>query len=238
MNKTELRKIDTFSNQYESIVGYNPFIASKKNNARLGKSIINSYRFYFDMLTMLSMARFDWDNIPLEIPEYQIEKCLHYCGMAGIIYDEVVKQYVILPVVYTSNGLNMYGEPKKFTLFSYTNAVNYPNIENYKQGLICYNNNLKDSNMFLCYRYAQRLQMIDDIIDINIDKQRTPYIIVCPDEKEKNSLKKFLTELSLNTGAVFTTKDITNENLRVLDLKVDLKAIDLQQIKREIYSEA
>lgn len=224
--------------QYEKLMGYNPFINSHKNNAKLGKSLIRSYRFYFDMLSMLAQARFKWENIPIEVPNYQIEKCLFYAGMAGITYDDIAKQYVILPVVYTSNGLNMYGEPKTFTLFSYTNATQYPNIINDKNGIICYNNSIKDGNLFLCYRYAQRLQMIDDIIDMNIDKQRTPYIILCPDEKEKNSLKKFLTELTMNTGAVFATKDITKDNITALDLRVELKAIDLQQVKREIFGEA
>lgn len=224
--------------QFESVIGYNPFITSRKDNARLGKNIINSYRFYFDMLTLLSMSRFKWEGIPIEIPQYQLEKCLHWAGMAGISYDDIAKKYIILPVVYASAGLDIYGEPKKFTMFSYSNAYQLTNLENNKDGIICYNNDLKDGNLYLCYRYAQRLQMIDDIIDMNIDKQRTPYIIICPDEKEKNSLKKFIDKISLNSGAVFATKDIVKDNITTLDLRVELKASELQQIKREIYNEA
>ena len=231
-------QIDNQTSQYKLLLGYNPFVNSKKDNARLGKSIINSYRFYFDMLTLLCMSRFKWENIPIEIPQYQIEKCLFYGGMAGMTYDDVAEKYVILPVVYTSRGLNMYGEPKNFTLFSYTSAVQYPKLENGKDGVICYNNNIKDGNLFLTYRYAQRLQLIDDIIDMNVDKQRTPYIIICPDEKESLSLKQFLNKIQLNTGAVFARKDFTKENITTLDLRVDLKAEELMRVKREIFNEA
>lgn len=238
MIPTLQNQINNNINQYESIIGYNPFVASRKNNAKLGRSIVNSYRFYFDMLSLLCMSRFKWKNIPIEIPQYQIEKCLFYSGMAGMTYDDIANKYVILPVVYTSRGLNMYGEPKQFTLFSYTNAFQIPKVENNVNGLICYNNNLKNGNLFLTYRYAQRLQMIDDIIDMNIDKQRTPYIIICPDDKERISLKNFLEQIRLNTGAVFARKDLTKENITVLDLRVELKAEELIRVKREVFNEA
>lgn len=231
-------QIDNNTSRFKTLLGYNPFIATKKENARLGKSIINSYRFYFDMITLLCMSRFKWENIPIEIPQYQLEKCLFYGGMAGITFDDIAEKFVILPVVYTSRGLNMYGEPKSFTLFSYSSAFQISNIQNYKDGVICYNNNLKDGNLFLTYRYSQRLQLIDDIIDMNVDKQRTPYIIICPDEKERISLKQFLEKIELNTGAVFARKDFTKENIITLDLRVELKAEELLRVKREIFNEA
>ena len=226
-----------FNNDYEKIIGFNPFIAPKQNNAKLGVKILQSYRFYFDMLSLLAMSRFKWENIPLEIPEYQIEKCLFYSGMAGITYDSVAEQYVILPVIYSTDGLNMYGEPNRFKMFSYSNFINYDNLKNYKDGLICYNNVNKDGCLFLCYRYAQRLQMIDNIIDMNIDKQKSPYIILCKDRKEFLSLKALLNKINLDTPAIFETKDILDD-LKTLDLKVELKAEELLNAKREIYNEA
>lgn len=227
-----------YNNNYEKIIGFNPFIAPKQNNAKLGAKILQSYRFYFDMLSMLAMSRFKWENIPIEIPEYQLEKCLFYSGMAGITYDDIAENYVILPVIYTSEGLNMYGEPNKFKMFSYSNFINYDNLEINKDGLICYNNILKDSNLFLCYRYSQRLQMIDNIIDMNIDKQKSPYIVMCKDKKEYISLKALINKLNLDTPAIFETKDAIGESISTLDLRVELKSEELLRAKREIYNEA
>ena len=227
-----------YDTNYEKIIGYNPFIAPKQNNARLGRKIVQSERFYFEMLSLLAMSRFKWENIPIEIPEYQLEKCLFYSGMAGITFDDIAEKYVILPVIYTTDGLNMYGEPNKFKMFSYSNFVNYDNLELNKNGLICYNNILKESNLFLCYRYSQRLQMIDNIIDMNIDKQKSPYIILCKDKKEYLSLKNLLNKLDLDTPAIYETKELLEESVKTLDLKVELKSDDLLKAKREIYNEA
>ena len=224
--------------EIENIVGYNPFIAGGKNNARLGKKFLESYRFYFEMLTLLAESRFKWDGIPEEIPQYQIEKCLFYQGMAGITYDKVAEEYVILPVAFSGSGLNMYGEPNKFKLFSYTNAVTYRNLTEKKNGVICYNNNLKQGNLFLCYRYANRLQAIDNIIDMNIDKQKSPYVILCKDRKEYLSLKALLSQLDLGKEAIYETKSVLEDNIKTLDLKVELKSEDLLKAKREIYNEA
>lgn len=223
---------------FQKIIGFNPFIAPKTYNAKLGNKIMQSYRFYFDMLSLLAMSRFKWKGIPKEIPNYQIEKCLFYSGMAGLTYDDVAEKYVILPVVYGSDGLNMYGEPNRFKMFSYSSIVNYDNLLLNKDGLICYNNSLKESNLFLCYRYAQRLQMIDNIIDMNIDKQKSPYIILCSDRKEYLALKAFINKISLDTPAIYETKDIVSENIKTLDLKVELKADELMKAKREIFNEA
>lgn len=223
---------------FEKIIGYNPFIAKNKNNARLGKTFIESYIFYFEMLSLLAQSRIKWNGIPEEIPQYQIEKCLFYTGMAGITYDDVADEYVILPVAYTNRGLNMYGEPNKFKLFSYTNAVTYNNLSNGKNGLICYNNSIKSGNLFLCYRYATRLQAIDTIIDMNIDKQKCPYIIIVKDRKEYLALKSLINQLNLNKDAIYETKNSFDDNIKTLDLRVELKSEDLMKAKREIYNEA
>lgn len=224
--------------QFNTILGYNPFISNKKGNARLSKKLINSYRFYFDMLSLIAQASYEWQNIPLEIPEYQIEKCLFYTGMAGITRDKIAEEYVILPVVYDGGLLNKYGEPERFKMFSYTNTITYDNLLLNKDGLICYNNANKVGNMYLCYRYARRLEMIDTIIDMNLDKQKSPWIVVAPNEDTRNSLKQLFTKIDAGEEAIFATKDITSDEITTLDLKVELKAEELIEAKREIYNEA
>lgn len=237
MKKSEEKIINQLDSTLKDIVGFNPFIALNRKNAKYGRNMIYSKTFYFDMLSLIAQSRFKWKNIPVEIPNYQLERCLFYSGMAGITFDDVVDEYVILPVVYTSAGLNIYGEPKKFTLFSYNTATHYPNLENNKGGTICYNNNIKKSDLYLANRYAERLKMIDEITDMNIDKQRCPYIILCEDKQELLSLKTLLKDIRLGTEAVTQLKDLTND-IKTLDLKVELKSNDLLQAKREIFNEA
>ena len=237
MRKSEEKIINQLDSTYKEIVGYNPFISFNKKNAKYGRNMIYSKTFYFDMLSLIAQSRFKWKNLPVEIPNYQLERCLFFSGMAGITFDDIVDEYVILPVVYTSAGLNIYGEPKKFTLFSYNTATHYPNLVNNVGGTICYNNNIKKSDLYLVNRYAERLKMLDEITDMNIDKQRNPYIILCEDKQEYLSLMQLLKDVRYGAEAITQLKDLTND-IKVLDLKVELKSDMLLQAKREIFNEA
>lgn len=236
MRKSEEKIIERMDNQFKDIVGFNPFVAMNKKNAKYGRNMIYDKAFYFDIISLIAQCRFKWYNIPVEIPNYQIERCLFFSGLGGLTYDDIMEEFVFLPVVYASSGLNIYGEPKKFTLFSYNTATHYPNLENNKDGVICYNNNIKKSDLYLANRYAERLKMLDNIIDMNIDKQRCPYIILCEDKQQILSLKNLLKDIQLGTEAVTQLKDITND-IKTLDLKVELKSDLLMQAKREIFNE-
>lgn len=222
--------------EFKTIVGYNPFLESKKNNGRLGRKATQSYVYYLDMFSLLSMIAYRWDNIPLEIPNYQIEKCLFYTGTAGMVKDDIVDKYVILPAL-KQGALDIYGEPITWKLYSYAKTYNKV-FTNNKDGFVCFSNNLRKSNLYLAYRYAVRLQMIDEIIDMNIDQQKTPYILLT-DEKTRKTLETILNQMDLGKRAIVTTKELDLENvLKTLDLDVELKAKDLIEAKREIFNEA
>lgn len=223
--------------EFLNMLGYNPFVETKKGNGRYTRKAINSYIFYYDIFALLSQIAFKWENMPLEIPNYQIEKCLFLHGSAGFSYDDVIKKYICLPAIKTGNGFDIYGEAKKYRLYSYTNSYRF-DIENNENGFVCFNNALKKPNFYLAYRYACRLQMIDEIIDMNIDQQKTPYIIIT-DEKTKKTLESLMNKIELGDRLVYATKELDIEKaVTTLDLKVELKANDLIEAKREIFNEA
>lgn len=223
---------------FQNIAGYHPFLDKTSKNIKLANSLVNSYKFYFEMLSLIAQNAWEWKNIPIEIPSYQIEKCLFWTGMAGMTYDDIKEEYIILPVVYNSGGLNIYGEPNSYKLFSYSNSYNINIKNNNKEGAVCFNNNNKKGNVYLAYRYARRLQLIDDIIDMNIDNQKCPLIVIARDEKEKLSLKNLVEKIKLGERAIYVYKDLTQEDIKTLDLKVELKSEELLNAKREIYNEA
>lgn len=224
-------------NEFKTIVGYNPFLNMRSGNGRKGSKAIESYCYYFDMLMLLSQIAYRWKNIPTEIPNYQMERCLFFTGIAGLYKDKTLDKYVILPCVKHSGGLDIYGEAEQYKVYSYSNTYNKI-FTNNKDGVICFNNNIKKPNMYLAYRYSKRLQLIDEIIDLNISQQKSPYIIIC-NEKTKNTLKQIITKISLGEEAIYGTKELDIENvIKTLDLQVELKAKDLIEAKKEIFNEA
>lgn len=220
-----------------AIQGYNPFVYTKKGIGRLGKKAMESYIFYFDILAMLSQIAYEWENMPLEIPYYQIERSLFYYGIAGFTKDDVADEFVCLPAIIYSGRLDKYGEGKEYKLYSVDKDYNYK-ITKGKDGLICFNNSIKKGNVYLAYRYAKRLQMLDEIMDMNADQQKTPYVILA-NEKTKKTLNTIFTQVELGERAIYTTPDLDLEKvLSTLDINVDFKGIDLMDFKREIFNEA
>lgn len=62
MRKSEEKIINQLDSTYKEIVGYNPFIAFNKKNAKYGRNMIYSKTFYFDMLSLIAQSRFKWKN--------------------------------------------------------------------------------------------------------------------------------------------------------------------------------
>lgn len=215
---------------------YLPLYDSMKRVTKSGASTSRSYIYYFNMICLLAQTAYMWENLPAEIPNYYIEKTLFNQGSIGFSYDDVVQEYIALPCVTNGRGLDIYGEPKEIKLYSATNEYNKICTNN-KDGFICYNNSLKQPSVHIALRYARRLQMIDDIIDINVKGQKTPYLIVCQDQKQLKTIKNILNKIDNNIDQIITAKDFT-DSITTLDLKCEFKADKLIDTKRAIFNEA
>lgn len=222
--------------EFDDINEYIPYVDLMKRTTKAGISIANSYVYYFNMICLLAQTAYKWKNLPKEIPPYYIEKTLFNRGAIGFTYDDVVSKYIALPCVNGGKGLDIYGEPIEIKLYSATNEYNIL-CKNKEDAFVCYNNAQKQPSINIALRYAKRLQMIDDIIDINIKGQKTPYIVVCNDQKQLKTIKNILNKIDNNIDQLITAKDFTNE-LKTLDLKCELKADKLLDIKKDIFNEA
>lgn len=209
-----------------------------------------TYSVWLNKLYDIAISRFEWLNLPPTCDERFIEQVLLFNGYMVGFKDEDLGIYLILPCI--NGGLyNMMGYPTDLTAYGY-DGYN-------KQNLIPYNAlyNINDEtklkpNAALLYAnytrtpifpalvyYARKLTKIDRTIDVNLNVQKTPWMIVCEENARMSVLNAFK-KIDNFESAVVGTKYFVNEKgpFRVLDLNAEFLCDKLQTVKRQIWQEA
>lgn len=126
---------------------------------------------------LLATNRFKWrsDEIkPFDRLSEYIEFLLFSRGQCALFKDiDGWKVRVCTP----TGGLDEYGEPLSFTLTDY-NGTNTITVKNDDERFIWIkNNNACIPTIFWIIKYCNRVAKIERTMDLNIDAQKTPYII-------------------------------------------------------------
>lgn len=200
----------------------------------------------------IAVSRFQWLNLPDTVNEKFIEETLFFNGLMVGYKDVNLDSYLVLPC--TNNGmLNLYGYPAQVIAYGY-NGYTYP-------GLLPYNNlqGIKGSekpNSALLYTnfsrcpdfpqilyFARKLTKIDRTIDVNVNVQKTPYLVSCA-ENQKLSVLNAFKKVDDFEPAIFTSKffgianGVSDSPIKVLEINAPFIADKLQIIKKQVWQEA
>lgn len=215
------------------------------NSDFIDSATLNSETFqdYENRFKRLAMSVFEWVNLPESMDSRFLEEVLYFNGMASLLYDETFG--FINTACASSGNLNIYNIPTKLNCYSFA----FSQLRSLYTGLK--NEEAKKTNCILVYNnqdrldtfrtmelFAYRMYQADRISDVNINAQRTPYIIGC-DEDTRLSLVNMYNQVEGNQLAVFTNKDsLTGKEVDVLQTTAPFVADKLQSYKKEIYNEA
>lgn len=203
-----------------------------------------TYNFYYDRLLEMSLARYEWINLPDSVDARFLELTLFKNGLALFFEDDVLGM-LALPVI-ISGPFNVYKIPIRRRAFtpgvSSVNETDKSTVSTYhaertnKDSVICYNNMLHSPSLNMCRMYARRLADIDRTIDVNISAQKTPVLIEA-DSNTLLSLKNAYKQFDGNYPVIYGKKGIS-EHINVLTTGAPLVAPDLQQLKQTIWNDA
>ena len=204
---------------------------------------INDLTFtdYYLRLMLLARSRFEWLNLPPGIDEKWIERHLFLEGKCMFFKDEFLG---LMVTKFTDGGiLNHNDEPTLLTPV----ATNYDSflkgrnatIKQYKNGEECVlirNNDIMMPTSYTLRLYAMRLAEIQRTIDINIEAQRTPVLIIGTD-KQKFSLMQVYKKWKGHEPVIFGDKALESNPL--ISLKTDAPIVfdKLQLQKHAIWNE-
>lgn len=192
-----------------------------------------TYIQYYNRLTELSTSMFEWKNIPDTIDVRFLELVLFTDGKAVFFKDEEIG-YLALRCA--CNGpFNLYNIPINRRAYA---ANGYNRQLDEKDSVIIYNNYLHTGSMLDVKMFSKRLYNLDRAVDVNVNAQKTPVIIVC-DEKQRLTMKNLYMKYEGNEPFIFGDKNMNpNDAIKALNTGAPYVASNLYQLKVQIWNEA
>ncbi len=188
-----------------------PNIMSAKSFAKLMND--TTFTNYYLRLKMLAKSCYHWENLPNNINERHIENLLYEHGEC-VFFKDPMLGFIVSE--FTSDGnTNHYGDPVCV-------RPTAPGIEQRtlivgEDCVIIRNNDERLATDFFIKEFAYRLAHIKRTIDVNVNAQKTPYILAGTD-KEILTLKNIYTKVEANELAIYLNKNFDLQNVAVLKL--------------------
>ena len=151
------------------------------------------YQHYYKYLSQLTFQLFEWEGLPKTIDPRYLEMSLHSFGYVGF-YDDPKLGYIVTQGA-LSGEIDRYFRPKKFHGVSNMYQVNF-NAYNYggdskdkSQGVVIYNNDFDTPTIPSLQLFAEDLAEIKNVINVNINAQKTPVLITANDNTRLSLVK-------------------------------------------------
>lgn len=192
-----------------------------------------TYMQYFNRLTELAVSMFEWKNLPPTVDPRYIELHLFKNGCLVYFNDEVIGDLCLdcLP----NGSFDVYGNP--IDRRAYSSYNNYQKNLTEDNSVIIWNNYLRSNSITDIQMYSKRLYLLDRIIDINANAQKTP-VLVQGTEKQRLTLLNLYKEFDGNSPFIFGDKNLDLNALKCLNTGAPYVADKIYQLKTQIWNEA
>ena len=187
---------------------------------------------YFNRLTALSCAMFEWKNLPETIDPRYLELCLFGLGNAIFFKDDVLG-YLALKCAATG-PLDCYGVPTIRRAYS-DNGYNI-SLDT-TDSVIIWNNMLRTNSVLDVQYYSEILSELDQTIKVNLKAQKTPVLVLC-DEDQRLTMKNVYAKYDGNEPFIFGSKALNKDSIKVLKTDAPYLAKDLYETKTQYWNEA
>ena len=192
-----------------------------------------TYYQYIDRLTELAISRIIWHNLPDTVDERYLELHLFTDGQMIYFNDEVIGNLCLNCTM--SGRFDVYGYPILRRAYSAYN--NYKKMLKPDNSVIIFNNLLRTNSILDVKMFALRLYNIDRTIDINVNAQKTPVLIVC-DENERLTMQNVYKQWQGNEPVIKGDKNLNVKGITVLKTDAPFVADKLYELKCNIWNEA
>lgn len=197
-----------------------------------GRKNTASYLMYFERLCELTMSIFKWKNLPASCDERFLELTLMEKGYALFFNDEIMS-YLALPCM-IGGRLNVYNIPIDRTAYA---SNGYQNRKTEEDSVIIFNNLLHTNDYLMIENYAKRLWLLDQIIDINANAQKTPVLVLC-DEKQRLTMKNLYQKYDGNAPFIFGDTSLGSQPIQSISTGAPFVADRLQTLRTDIWNDA
>lgn len=192
-----------------------------------------TYKQYLDRLTELAISMFEWKNLPPSVDARYLELHLFETGCMVYFNDDVLGN-ICLDCI--ANGrLGIYGDP--ILRRAYSGYNNYNALLKESNSVIVWNNYLHTNSILDIKMFARRLYVLDRIIDVNANAQKTP-VLVQGTEKQRLTLINLYKEFDGNAPFIFGDNNLDLNVLKVLQTGAPYVCDKLYTLKTQYWNEA
>ena len=186
---------------------------------------------YLNRLKEYALNMFEWINLPKTVDARFIELVLFEEGKINFFKDELIGFLALR--VNESGKQNVYNEYNK----KYIYADNgFRRVRNLRNSVTIYNNYLRTPTYTTVNLYAIRLARVTRAIDLNIEAQKTPILITCP-ENQKLSLKNVYEQYKGNAPVIYTDSEFNLDSIKVLKTDAPFVVDKLTLYKHDLWNE-
>lgn len=222
------KRPDHVKNHFYDNFGRN-FMNNPTNNRQVRRE-----NMYIRVLSEISMNRFKWQGLPSTVDERFLEKVLHENGLAVFFFEnQKFNSYLALRGS-PAGQLNMYDNPLAYRVIGNTQINRtigardcVPIWSNFSR--------VPDSDIIRIF--SEQLATLDRSIEINSFNLRQNRIIIA-EENQRLSFANFNRQLEEGASAVFVTNNLMQENVNVMDVGGDPRALPaLMEARTKIWNQ-
>lgn len=188
---------------------------------------------YLDRLTELSISMFEWKNLPETVDERFLELTLFNDGFAVFFKDDDIGYLALRTMI--GGRLNVYQIPIWRKAYA-SNGYNATLDEN--NSVIIFNNMIHTNSVLETSLYSERLWNIDRAIEINVNAQKTPILLLANDESEKLTLRNLYMQYDGNEPVIYGYKNLSANPITSINTGAPFVSSNLYELKTQIWNEA
>lgn len=204
------------------------------------------YVFYLKRFEELSIAMFEWKNLPDSVDPRFLEETLFMNGSAVFFLDTDLERYTGLSEPQTETGTyltlpvamngqwDVYNVPTNRRAYA---SNNYQKDLDQNNSVIIFNNMIRTNSVDICTTYAKRLWNLDAAIMINANAQKTP-ILIQATEPQRLTMLNLYKEYNGNQPFIFGDKNLDLNGIKALNTEAPYVADRLYELKTRITNEA
>lgn len=208
---------------------------------------IDTFNDYLDRFRRIALSIFVWENLPDTMNARYLEQCLFETGKAALLwYKDGEKELGFINTKVNSNGgLNLYGLPARLNCWSYGNIRTTRRIYlgmgdpgKIDEHCIYVMNNWEGiPTLPTLELYAYRMTVAQRTADINILRQRMPYVLTT-DQDQVLTVKNMIRMIEDGEPSIIGDKNsLTADQLKSISTNAPFIADKVMEYKRDIWNE-
>lgn len=194
---------------------------------------MRSFQSYRQQILTMAMNRIKWVGLPETCDERFLEFTLMRNGMAGIAFPKSMPGVWFSTQVAANGQWNVYDTPRNWEMVG-NNGFNFRATP--KNGVLVYDSQMRMPNWSQIEYYARRLAALDRIENINLDQQKTPWLITAPREKV-NDAKQVYKQIAGGEPAIIGKPELSKVSIEAINTQVPYIGKELTERRLSLWDE-